>query len=79
MALLWGVYVFGDFCTGRIYTATHYPDGWQFSNLIPLQLAPFSLVSFGEDASGDLFVVDINGTVFLLTNSEALFSNGFEP
>lgn len=79
MAFLWGVYVFGDFCTGQIYTATRYPDGWQLSNIIPLELPPFSLVSFGENADGDLFVVDINGTVFLLTNSEALFSNGFEP
>src|SRR5262245_52497261 len=51
-----GTYVFGDFCTGEIFTLA----GGAPTVLIASGL---SISSFGEDQAGELYVVDLNGTV----------------
>lgn len=73
---LWGTYIFGDYCTGRIW-AFKYKNGkiLNFQNIrkklkknskdIPLFIA-----SFGEDNSGELYVVDYLGTIYkFITNN----------
>ncbi|MCB0020298.1 MAG: hypothetical protein KDE09_21045, partial [Anaerolineales bacterium] len=54
---MWGHYIFGDFCSGRIYrTIPVDPDHWQ---TVELGRFSFSLTTFGENAAGELFVGDL--------------------
>ncbi len=51
-----GTYVFGDFCSGVIAGAKQGAAGsWSFS---PLLAAGIAISTFGEDASGELYVAD---------------------
>ena len=62
MARLRGRYVFGDLCSGRIWSL-RLVNG-RFSNL---RVEPFRvrmLTSFGVDARGDLYAVTLTGTVY---------------
>jgi glucose/arabinose dehydrogenase len=54
MPSLVGQYVFGDYCTGRI---------WALSGTTRTQVVdtPYFVASFGEDRNGELYVVDITG------------------
>ena len=54
-----GTYVFGDFCTGEVFTLTG-------STPILLRDTALNISSFGEDEFGELFVVNLNGTVHRL-------------
>jgi glucose/arabinose dehydrogenase len=56
-----GNYFFGDYCSGEIWSMTAGNGRWS-ANLV---LATAStIVSFGEDAQGELYVVDINGGIY---------------
>jgi glucose/arabinose dehydrogenase len=61
---LYGKYVYGDFCSGRIWAASETGGHWQPDEITDSDLA---IVSFGEDDAGELYVVDYNGSVFELT------------
>lgn len=54
-----GVYLFGDYCTGRIW-ATYRDEGenWQTNVFMNARM---SISSFGEDEAGELYVVDYSG------------------
>jgi glucose/arabinose dehydrogenase len=55
-----GAYLFGDYCTGGVFALRGGPDrGW--SSRLELGYQPIKISSFGEDASGELYVVDIQG------------------
>jgi glucose/arabinose dehydrogenase len=55
-----GIYFYGDFCTGKIWGAAN-DSGWQTTLLTT---APFLISSFGEDESGELYVIDYgNGRI----------------
>ena len=57
-----GVYLFGDYCSGQIYASWRDMDGaWQTIEFIDTDL---SISAFGEDASGELYVVDHDGQIF---------------
>ncbi|MBI5289182.1 MAG: PQQ-dependent sugar dehydrogenase [Chloroflexi bacterium] len=53
-----GSYVFGDFCSGTIWTATPGSPSWPMSEQL---VAPFLISSFGEDSAGELYVADYFG------------------
>lgn len=61
---LQGNYIYGDFTSGKIWFANRADDGtvntreWQDTDL--------NISSFGEDANGELFVVDYKGTIYRL-------------
>lgn len=57
-----GVYLFGDFCSGRIWGL----DAAGPSTQNPVLLADTALMisSFGEDQGGTLYVVDLGGSVY---------------
>jgi hypothetical protein len=59
-----GAYVFGDFCTGEIFQLFPAMTGGAQTLLMDTSL---SISSFGEDESGEVYVVDLNGAVHLLT------------
>ncbi len=57
-------YVFGDFCNGRIYTL---PTSASATPTIKLLIdTDLNISSFGEDEAGEIYVVDLNGTVYRL-------------
>jgi glucose/arabinose dehydrogenase len=62
-----GMYVFGDYCSGRIWVLAHAADGWKAAVWLETTLA---ITSFGEDDSGELYVLDRKtGGVFLLADT----------
>jgi glucose/arabinose dehydrogenase len=55
--LLSGIYLFGDFCSGRIWGMALGGDGsWQVAQLAK---ADVQLSAFGEDEGGELYLVDM--------------------
>jgi hypothetical protein len=72
---LGGTYVYGDYCSRRIFFATLGAGGWSTAQW---QLAPASISSFGEDESGELYVVLFDGTVRRFASASTLFADGFE-
>jgi glucose/arabinose dehydrogenase len=62
---LTGIYLFGDFCSGRIFGLRRTPAGT--FELGPLYPGPVALASFGEDEQGEVYAVDLQGEVFRLT------------
>jgi len=56
---LQGIYFYADFCTGRIWGATQQVSGtWESQELL---VAGFPISTFGEDETGELYVVEYNG------------------
>ena len=53
---LYGTYVYGDFCTGEIFGLA----GGQTTVLLDTDL---NIASFGENRAGELYVVDLQGTI----------------
>ena len=65
-----GIYFYGDYCTGTIWGATQQSNGgWTTQVLLSTRLA---ISSFGEDANGELYIADLNGTVYQLTDASPL-------
>ena len=65
-----GIYFYGDYCTGTIWDATEQSDGsWSSLVLLSTRMA---ISSFGQDANGELYVVDLNGGVYQVTDSSPL-------
>ncbi|MCC7357864.1 MAG: PQQ-dependent sugar dehydrogenase [Anaerolineales bacterium] len=61
-----GVYFFGDYCTGNVWTlpaATPDPAVTQWPS------TGFNISSFGEDEAGELYAVDLNGGVYRLVRA----------
>jgi len=67
-----GVYFYGDFCSGRIWGLRREGASWRNRVLLETDL---SIVSFGEDEAGEVYVVDHNGDLFRL-RSDAPVSEG---
>ncbi len=67
---LQGVYVFGDYCTGRIWSLKFNGEkATSFKNLHQdlkknSKEMPLVISSFGEDSSGELYVVDYLGAIY---------------
>lgn len=56
-----GVYFYGDYCTGRLWTAYRTAeDTWVDGELMQ---TPFSVSSFGEGPDGELYLVNYGGTL----------------
>ncbi len=70
-----GLYVFGDFCSGKIFGARrNAADNWLMFQLADTE---FPLVSFGEDDLGQLLAVDLAGSIWRI-DGKAIFSSDFE-
>ena len=60
-----GVYLFADYCSGRVWGLVRdVSNAW--IRLGPVETG-LRISSFGEDASGELYVVDIQGGIYRLT------------
>ncbi len=62
---LYGIYFYGDFCSGRIWAASQDNDGhW---SAIEILNTGFSISTFGEDEEGELYVADYSrGVIYRL-------------
>ena len=67
-SLPYGAYIYGDLCSGEIFMLK---DGVQTL----LLATTLQLSSFGEDESGELYVLNLNGSIFRLTNPDAVFAS----
>jgi len=56
-----GFYIFGDYCSGQLWTLVKYHGVWRRS---VLRDTPYSISSFGEDDAGELYLVDLGGSVY---------------
>ena len=63
-----GAYIFGDFETGRIFSLVRSGSSWIRSEQLRSGL---SISSFGEDESGELYLVDYNGSILRLDFDQA--------
>lgn len=58
-----GVYLYGDYCSGRIWGLLLGEGGWQGGQLFA---TPFSITSFGVDHQGSLYLTDYAGGIYRL-------------
>ncbi len=58
---LYGAYVFADYCRGGIRAVAF--DGGQASEVVEISSDVSDIVSFGEDAAHELYVLSFDGTV----------------
>ena len=66
IAPLEGTYVFGDYCSGDLWGLVRGPDGQAERIDLGVSVPRNTLVSFGEDADGELYALSAAGTVFRL-------------
>ncbi len=61
VAALRGQYLFGDACSGRIWTLSREGNEWRMHELLQTKRR---LSSFGEDEAGEVYVTDLAGRVY---------------
>ena len=66
---LQGAYIFGDYCNGRIWAFKKHNNIFNLYNLQQelkdkSKSLPISIASFGEDSSGELYIVDYMGPIY---------------
>lgn len=62
---LQGAYIFGDYCSGRIWTATGQGQDWSLTEMLS---SGAQISSFGEDEAGELYMTDLaSGTIYRVT------------
>ena len=63
---LQGVYLYGDYCSGSIWALRQTAAGeWESTTFMESGL---KISSFGEDETGEVYVVDHGGRIFRLTD-----------
>lgn len=62
IASLQGWYIFGDFCSGRIWALNHNENSQSQAAL--LVASELNISSFAEDKSGELYVIHYNGDIY---------------
>ena len=76
---LGGRYVFGDYCTGRIWVASGSGDTWTREEWPAAGAALNFLSSFGQGENCDLYLVErAGGSLYRIDDAEKLFGAGFE-
>ncbi len=65
---LYGAYVFGDYCTARLWALQTSSGEVEFRDL-GVEIPGGRLVSFGEGADGELYTMSLDGTVSRLADS----------
>ena len=62
IAELQGIYLYGDFCSGRIWGLRNNGSNWSNQLLID---TPYAISTFGEDENGEVYLADYNsGTIY---------------
>lgn len=58
-----GIYLYGDYCSGTVWGLIHSNGAWQNQALFS---APGSITSFGQDESGEIYIVTDGGQILRL-------------
>lgn len=62
--LLDGIYIFGDFCSGRVYTLTENSGIWESERLPDVN----NPSAFGQDKNGEMYIVSYSGQIYKIAN-----------
>ena len=67
-AELYGSYVFGDYCSGRVWVI---PATYAAFTTLPNPVVDttYHISSFGEDSTGRIYLVDLGGSIYRLDGS----------
>jgi len=68
IASLQGHYIYGDYCSGRIWALAY--DGSVVTENILLVDSELNITSFGEDLAGNLYILDREGGIYALVQTE---------
>ena len=60
-----GIYLYADYCSGKIWGLIHSDNNWQSKQLFDLDLP---ITSFGQDQSGELYLLSDSGGIFRLVH-----------
>ena len=60
-----GIYLYGDYCSGKIWGLIQQDGGWQSQLLFDLD---GTITSFGQDASGELYLLSDSGEIYRLVH-----------
>ena len=69
---LFGAYVYGDYCSGKIWALRR--DGKQIAEHLELVDGNLRISSFGEDPSGEMFILSFDGGIYRLASVAQDFS-----
>lgn len=58
-----GIYLYGDYCTGLIWGLVQVNGGWQEQQLFDVN---FTITSFGQDETGEVYALSDNGNIYRL-------------
>ena len=64
---LYGAYIYGDFCSGKIWALRH--DGTKITDHLEIVDSSLEISSFGEDQDGEILVLSFDGGMYRLVNS----------
>jgi glucose/arabinose dehydrogenase len=62
-----GIYLYGDYCTGLIWGLIRSDGGWQTQLLFDI---PVTITSFGQDESGEIYLLNDSGGIYRLERIE---------
>ena len=65
MPSLYGAYLYGDFCSGKIWALRH--DGAAVTEQMEIADTGLSISSFGEDPFGEVYVLTFEGVIYRFT------------
>jgi glucose/arabinose dehydrogenase len=60
-----GIYLYGDYCSGKIWGLIQQDGGWQSQLLFDLDS---TITSFGQDTSGELYLLSDSGGIYRLVH-----------
>jgi glucose/arabinose dehydrogenase len=64
----YGVYIYGDYCTGNIWGLLKTPEG-SWENRLMYQI-PAYITTFGEDQNGEIYLASITGKIYQLQSHQ---------
>ncbi|HUR81277.1 MAG TPA: PQQ-dependent sugar dehydrogenase [Thermoanaerobaculia bacterium] len=64
-----GMYLYGDYCNGRIWGARNNGTGWSSTQLAD---TTYLISTFGEDVNGEIYVADHKGAIYRIVDSVPL-------
>ena len=62
---LYGAYVYGDYCSGKIWALRY--DGSRVTESIQIVDTKLRISSFAEDTEGELYILDLEGEIYRFT------------
>ncbi|MCI0615146.1 PQQ-dependent sugar dehydrogenase, partial [bacterium] len=66
---IYGKYFFGDFCSGSVWGSSQSGNGtWSLGSSLS---TGFNISGFGEDANGEMYIINLNGAVYKFTGTNS--------